>query len=57
MMIPPIDPPKSLKGKTVEFGANLVARCRDPDLIAACVDALVEIVKAQGGKPEIDPKT
>ena len=45
-----------LKGKTTEFGVNLVARSRDADLIAASLDALVEIVKAQGVKPEIDPK-
>jgi molybdenum cofactor synthesis domain-containing protein len=45
-----------LKGKTMEFGVNLVARSRDPDLIAASLEALVEIVKAQGAKPEIDPK-
>ncbi|MFT3722275.1 MAG: molybdopterin-binding protein [Hyphomonadaceae bacterium] len=45
-----------LKGKATEFGVNLVARSRDPDLIAASLDALVEIVKAQGVKPEIDPK-
>lgn len=45
-----------LNGKTTEFGVNLVARSRDPDLIAASLDALVEIVKAQGVKPEIDPK-
>jgi molybdopterin-biosynthesis enzyme MoeA-like protein len=45
-----------LKGKTMEYGVNLVARSRDPDLIAASLDALVEIVKAQGAKPEIDPK-
>lgn len=47
-----------LKGKTmesVEFGVNLVARSRDPDLIAACVDAMVEIVRARGVEPEIDP--
>jgi molybdenum cofactor synthesis domain-containing protein len=42
-------------GKTVDYGVNLVARSRDPDLIAASVDALVELLKAQGVKPEIDP--
>jgi hypothetical protein len=46
-----------LKGKSVEFGVNLVARSRDPDLIAAALDAMVEILRAQGAKPEIDPKT
>jgi molybdenum cofactor synthesis domain-containing protein len=46
---------KIVMGRT-EHGVNLVARSRDPDLIAASVDALVEIVKAQGAKPEIDPK-
>ena len=45
-----------LNGKNTEFGVNLVARSRDPDLIATSLDALVEIVKAQGVKPEIDPK-
>ena len=45
-----------LKGKTTEYGVNLVARSRDPDLIAAALLALVEIVEAQGVKPEIDPK-
>ncbi|HVY88606.1 MAG TPA: molybdopterin-binding protein [Hyphomonadaceae bacterium] len=45
-----------MKGKTTEFGTNLVARSRDADLIAACVEALAEIVRAQGAKPEIDPK-
>ncbi len=44
-----------LKGKTTEFGVSLVARSRDADLIAASVDALIEIVRAQGGEPEIDP--
>jgi hypothetical protein len=44
-----------LKGKTAEFGVNLVARSRDPDLIAASVAALVEIVRAQGAEPEVDP--
>ena len=45
-----------LKGKAMEFGVNLVARSRDPDLIAASVAALVEILTDLGGKPEIDPK-
>jgi molybdenum cofactor synthesis domain-containing protein len=44
-----------LKGKAMEYGVNLVARSRDPDLIATSLAALVEIVKAQGAKPEIDP--
>jgi len=39
-----------------DFGVNLVARCRDPDLIAAAVDAMAEILRAQGAKPEIDHK-
>ena len=45
-----------LNGRNTEFGVNLVARSRDPDLIATSLDALVEIVTAQGVKPEIDPK-
>jgi hypothetical protein len=45
-----------LRGTTSEFGGNLVARSRDPDLIAASLEALVEFVKAQGVKPEIDPR-
>jgi molybdenum cofactor synthesis domain-containing protein len=45
-----------LKGKTVEYGVSLVARSRDADLIAAAVEALVEIVAAQGARPEVDPK-
>jgi molybdenum cofactor synthesis domain-containing protein len=44
-----------LNGKTTEFGVSLVARSRDADLIATSLDALVEIVRAQGGEPEIDP--
>jgi hypothetical protein len=45
------------KGKSVEFGVNLVARSRDPDLIATAVDAMAEIIRAQGAKPEIDPRS
>ncbi len=45
------------KGKGMEFGVNLVARSRDADLIATSVSALVEIVRAQGAEPEIDPDT
>ena len=45
-----------LNGKATEFGVSLVARGRDPDRVAAVVEALVELVKAQGVKPEIDPK-
>lgn len=46
-----------LKGKTIEYGSNLVARSRDADLIAAAVAALVELVEALGAKAEVDPKT
>jgi hypothetical protein len=46
-----------LKGRNMEFGVNLVARSRDADLIAASVAALVEIVRAQGVEPEVDPDT
>lgn len=46
-----------LKGKTAEFGVNLVARSRDPDLIATAIDAMAEIIRLQGATPEIDPKT
>jgi molybdenum cofactor synthesis domain-containing protein len=45
---------QSLAG--TQFGVNLVARGRDPDRIAAAVNALVELVRSQGVKPEIDPK-
>jgi molybdenum cofactor synthesis domain-containing protein len=45
------------KGKSIEFGVNLVARSRDPDLIATAVDAMAEILRAQGAKPEIDPRS
>lgn len=45
-----------LRGKEVEYGSNLVARSRDPDLIAAAVAALVEVVEALGAKAEMDPK-
>ena len=44
------------KGKAMEYGVNLVARCRDPDLIAASLEALIELVKGRGAKPEVDPK-
>jgi molybdopterin-biosynthesis enzyme MoeA-like protein len=46
---------KIVLGRT-EHGVNLVARSRDADVLAASVDALAEIVTAQGAKPEIDPK-
>ncbi|MDZ4760494.1 MAG: molybdopterin-binding protein [Alphaproteobacteria bacterium] len=39
-----------------DFGVNLVARGRDPDTLAAAVQALAELVRAEGVKPEIDPK-
>jgi molybdenum cofactor synthesis domain-containing protein len=42
--------------RDVDMGVNLVARSRDADALAAAVDALVEIVRAHGAKPEIDPK-
>jgi molybdenum cofactor synthesis domain-containing protein len=42
--------------KDHDFGVNLVVRGRDPDLLAAAIDALVDIVTAQGARPEIDPK-
>jgi molybdenum cofactor synthesis domain-containing protein len=43
-----------LKGKTMVFGVNLVARSRDADMLASSVSALVEIVRAQGVEPDID---
>jgi molybdenum cofactor synthesis domain-containing protein len=43
-------------GSKVEFGVSLVARSRDEDMVAASVTALEEIVRAQGGEPEIDPE-
>lgn len=46
-----------LEGRTVEYGSNLVARSRDPDLIAAAVSALVELVETLGATAEVDPKT
>jgi molybdenum cofactor synthesis domain-containing protein len=42
--------------KGPDFGVNLVVRGRDPDLLGPAIDALAEIVKAQGATPEIDPK-
>jgi len=42
--------------RDVDMGVNLVARSRDADALAAAVDALAEIVRAHGKKPEIDPK-
>jgi molybdenum cofactor synthesis domain-containing protein len=45
-----------LAGGQTEFGTNLVARSRDADAAARAVTALVEIVRAQGGAPEVDPK-
>jgi molybdenum cofactor synthesis domain-containing protein len=44
-----------LNGKVMEFGTNLVARGRDRELVDRLAGQLVEIVKAQGGQPEIDP--
>lgn len=44
-----------LNGKVMEFGTNLVARGRDRELVDRLAVQLVEIVKAQGGQPEIDP--
>jgi molybdenum cofactor synthesis domain-containing protein len=44
-----------LKGKTMEFGVNLVARSRDADVLASSVSALVEIVREQGIEPDVDP--
>jgi len=43
-----------LRGKTMEFGVNLVARGRDADMLASSVSALVEIVRARGIEPDID---
>jgi len=43
------------RGSKVEFGVSLVARSRDEDLVAASVTALEEIIRAQGGEPEVDP--
>ena len=45
-----------LQGKTPEYGVNLVARSRDPDLIAAAVAALVEMAEGLGAKVEVDPE-
>lgn len=45
-----------LDGKLTVYGTNLVARSRDKALVDRGVDALVEIVRAQGVEPEIDPK-
>lgn len=39
----------------VDFGVNLVARSRDPALLATAVQAVAGIVRAQGAEPEIDP--
>lgn len=44
-----------LNGTATEFGVNLVARSRNPELIAASLEALVELVKSAGVTPEIDP--
>ena len=44
-----------VNGQT-EFGTNLVARGRDSEAVDRCVAALAEIVKSQGGEPEIDPQ-
>lgn len=41
-------------GQTV-FGTNLVARCRDRDAVDRCVAAMIDIIRAQGGEPEVDP--
>ncbi len=45
------------KGKTPEYGSNLVARSRDADLLATSVAALVELVEGLGATAEVDPKT
>ncbi len=45
-----------LNGKTMEFGTNLVARSRDAELVNRLAGQLAEIVRAQGGQPEMDPK-
>lgn len=39
-----------------DYGVNLVVRGRDPDMLASALNAVIEIVRAQGVTPEIDPK-
>ena len=48
-------PSMRAKGTKVEFSVSLVARSRDEDAVAAAVTALEEIIRAQGGTPEVDP--
>lgn len=40
----------------IDYGVNLVARSRDDSALAAGLNALVEIVEAQGVTPDVDPK-
>lgn len=47
---------RPLSKSDMDFGVNLVARSRDPDLVAAAVEALAEIIREQGVTPEIDPE-
>ena len=44
-----------LNGKQTEFGTNLVARSRDKGAVDRCIEAMSDIIRAQGGQPEIDP--
>jgi molybdenum cofactor synthesis domain-containing protein len=44
-----------LNGKVMEFGTNLVARGRDRELVDSLALQLADMVRAQGGQPEIDP--
>ena len=44
-----------LNGAKTEFGTNLVARSRNKDAVDRCIEAMSDIIRAQGGQPEIDP--
>jgi hypothetical protein len=44
-----------LNGAKTEFGTNLVARSRNKDVVDRCIEAMSDIIRAQGGQPEIDP--
>jgi molybdenum cofactor synthesis domain-containing protein len=39
-----------------DHGVAIVARSRDSDMLAAALNAVVELVRSQGIEPEIDPK-
>jgi molybdenum cofactor synthesis domain-containing protein len=45
-----------LVGKDMAYGTNLVARSRDKALVDRLAVALADIIRAQGGAPEIDPQ-